>query len=532
MSDTKATGRVSAAVMLSRVLGLLREMVFAGIFGGSRWVDGFYLAFRVPNLLRDLFAEGALSQAFVTVFSKKVKSDGPDAAWPLANQMLSLATVFMSGVTIVGIIFAPWLVDVLTAFSRSGAGARTFDPNEVAFIVTMVRIMYPFILLVSLSALVMGMLNARGVFGMPALASCFFNIGSMLGGLAIGWWLDPSWGPRSLLGFSIGVLIGGLAQLVVQFPALRRVGFRFRPTWNWRGEGVRKILQLMAPAVIAASAVQINVVVNSMFAYGVGEGAVSWLSWAFRLMQLPLGVFGVAVATVTLPALARAATDGISPDFGATLGRGLRLVGFLVLPCTVGLVILAQPIITLLYERGSFDANDRLQTALALQTYAYGLLFYSWIKVLQPAFYAIERRWVPMLASFSSVGVNALFNWFFIFRMQLGHEYLALSTSLVATINFLLLYLVMGRHTRLHTGALFTALAKALVAATIMGAFLWWARSSFLANLSHANTLVRSVYLLPVVGAGSLLYFASCHLLRLPEATEFLVIFRKRLGRG
>jgi putative peptidoglycan lipid II flippase len=531
MSDAKATGRVSAAVMLSRILGLVREMVFAGLFGGSRWVDGFYLAFRVPNLLRDLFAEGALSQAFVTVFSKKVKADGPDAAWPLANQMLTLAAVFMSAITVLGIVLAPWLVDLLTAFSRSGAGPREYDPGEIAFIVTMVRIMYPFILLVSLSALVMGMLNARGVFGMPALASCFFNLGSMLGGVGIGWWLDPAWGPRSLLGFSIGVLIGGLAQLMVQFPALRRVGFRFRPTFNWRGEGVQKILKLMGPAVIAASAVQINVVVNSMFAYGVAEGAVSWLSWAFRLMQLPLGVFGVAVATVTLPALARAATGGIGTDFGATLGRGLRLVGFLVLPCTIGLVILAEPVITLLYERGSFNAYDRTQTAAALQAYAFGLLFYSWIKVLQPAFYAIDRRWVPMLVSFSSVVVNALFNWFFIFRMELGHEYLALSTSLVATINFVLLYLLMGKHTGLETGRLVIALGKTVVAGAAMGGFLWWARGAYLGHLEESNTLVRSMFVLPVVGLGAALYFGLCQLLRLPEAGDFVAIFRKRLGR-
>jgi len=530
MSDAKATGRVSAAVMLSRILGLVREMVFAGIFGGSRWVDGFYLAFRVPNLLRDLFAEGALSQAFVTVFSKKVKADGPDAAWPLANQMLSLAAVFMSAITVLGIILAPWLVDLLTAFSRSGATARDFDPNEVAFIVTMVRIMYPFILLVSISALVMGMLNARGVFGMPALASCFFNIGSLAGGVLIGWFLDPNWGPRSLLGFSIGVLIGGLAQLAVQIPALRRVGFRFRPTFHWRGEGVRKILRLMGPAVIAASAVQVNVVVNSMFAYGVGEGAVSWLSWAFRLMMLPLGVFGVAVATVTLPALARAASDGIGPDFGPTLGRGLRLVGFLVLPCTIGLVILAQPIITLLYERGSFDLNDRVQTALALQGYALGLLFYSWIKVLQPAFYAIDRRWIPMFVSFFSIAVNALANWFFIFRLGRGHEYLALSTSIVATINFLLLYLMMGRHARLQTGQLSKALAKTLLASAAMGAFLWWARGAYLGNLAASNTAIRALYLLPIVGAGAALYFGICHLLRLTEATDFIAIFRRKIG--
>ena len=404
--SAKATWKVSAAVMLSRVLGLGREMMFAALFGGSWLMDCFYLAFRVPNLLRDLFAEGALSQAFVTTFSKKVKSDGSENAWVLANRMMTLAAVFMGVLTLIGIWVAPWIVELLTSFSKSGETARNYNPEEISLMVEMVRVMYPFIALVSLSALVMGMLNARDVFGMPALASCFFNIGSMAGGAALGYWMDPEWGPRSLVGFSWGVVIGGVAQLVCQFPALRAVGYRFVADFKWNDSGVRQILKLMGPAVIAASVTQVNVVVNSMFAYGVGEGAVSWLSYAFRLMQLPIGVFGVAVATVTLPALSRAAINGVGDDFGPTLVKGLKLVTFLVFPSTVGLVVLAEPIISLIYERGQFDAVDRVATAGALQAYGCGLLFYAGLKVLQPAFYAIDKRWLPMIASLMALVVN------------------------------------------------------------------------------------------------------------------------------
>ena len=393
----KATGKVSVAVMASRVLGLVREMLFAGLFGGSKWMDCYYLAFKVPNLLRDLFAEGALSQAFVTTFSKKLKADGDRAAWELANKMVTLAAVFMGFVVLVGVGIAPWIVDLLTALAKSGSAARVYDPEEIGLTVTMVRIMYPFILLVSLAALAMGMLNAKSVFGMPALSSCFFNLGSMLGGLAIGWWLDPAWGKNSLLGFAGGVLIGGLAQLVCQFPALWKVGYRFVADFRWRDSGVRQILRLMGPAVIAASVVQVNVVINAMFAYGVGEGAVSWLSYAFRLMQLPIGVFGVAVATVTLPALSRAAVNGVGDDFRETLAKGIRLVVFLVLPSMVGLVVLADPIVSVLYERGAFDAVDRAQTAAALRAYGYGLLCSASLKVLQPAFYAMDRRWMCLV---------------------------------------------------------------------------------------------------------------------------------------
>lgn len=494
-------------------------------------MDCFYLAYKVPNLLRDLFAEGALSQAFVTTFSKKVKSDGPDAAWILANKVMTLVAIFMSLVSVVGIMVAPWIVELLTALSRSGASGRDYQADEVELIVTMVRVMYPFILLVSLSALVMGMLNARNVFGVPALASCFFNLGSMIGGAAIGYWMDPNWGPQSLVGFSYGVLIGGLAQLVFQFPALRRAGYRFVADFNWNDSGVRKILQLMVPAVIAASVVQINVVVNAMFAYGVEEGAVSWLNYAFRLMQLPIGVFGVAVATVTLPALSRAAINGISEDFRPTLAKGLRLVMFLVLPATVGLVVLAEPIISLLYERGAFDERDRIATAGALRAYGCGLLFYAGLKVLQPAFYAIDRRWLPMIVSFMALGVNIGCNYVFVFVFGWGHESLALTTSIVASLNFAVLYGAMWRFAG-DPGArdLLGGFVRIGFAAALMGALCFAAERLFFADLAGMALWVKLPLLAITVGVAAGLYFMTTRLLRVAEAVEALGMIRKKLG--
>lgn len=527
--SAKATGKVSAAVMASRVLGLLREMMFAGLFGGSRWMDCFYLAFKVPNLLRDLFAEGALSQAFVTTFSKKLKSEGETSAWALANKMMTLAAVFMSLITVLGILAAPWIVDLLTALSRSGNSPRVYNPEEIALTVTMVRIMYPFILLVSLSALVMGMLNARNVFGMPALSSCFFNLGSMIGGAALGWWMDPSWGKDSLIGFAMGVVIGGLAQMTCQFPALRRVGYRFVADFQWRDSGVRQILRLMGPAVIAASVVQVNVVVNAMFAFGVGEGAVSWLSYAFRLMQLPIGVFGVAVATVTLPALSRAAIGGIGPDFKPTLAKGLRLVAFLVLPSTLGLVLLAEPIVSVLYERGAFDAQDRLQTAAALRAYGYGLLCYAWLKVIQPAFYAIEKRWIPMMVSIFSLGINIGCNWFFVFIMRWGHESLALTTSISASINFLILYLAMRKYAGdIGTVDLLKMMMKLAAASALMAAVCLAANYWFFSDLTALSFWLRALGLMGTVGSAALVYFVMTRLLKVEEATDALAMITRR----
>lgn len=530
--SARATWKVGAAVMLSRVLGLGREMMFAALFGGSWLMDCFYLAFRVPNLLRDLFAEGALSQAFVTTFSKKVKSDGPENAWVLANRMMTLAAVFMSFVTLVGIALAPWIVELLTAFSRSGETARDYDATEISLMVEMVRIMYPFIALVSLSALVMGMLNARDVFGMPALASCFFNIGSMAGGAAIGYWMDPNWGPRSLVGFSWGVVIGGVAQLVCQFPALRAVGYRFVADFKWNDSGVKQILKLMGPAVIAASVTQVNVVVNSMFAYGVGEGAVSWLSYAFRLMQLPIGVFGVAVATVTLPALSRAAISGVGEDFGPTLSKGLKLVMFLVFPATVGLVVLAEPIISVVYERGKFDVADRMATAGALQAYGYGLLFYAGLKVLQPAFYAIEKRWFPMIASLIALVVNIACNYVFVFVFKWGHESLALTTSIVASLNFVFLYAAMTRYAGdIGTKGIVVSFFKTGAATAVMAALCLVANRYVFADLGGMGFLMKSVWLGGVVGIAAGAYFAVAKLLRVDEVGEMLSIVKRRAGR-
>ncbi len=530
--SAKATWKVSAAVMASRVLGLIRDMVFAALFGGGWMADCFNLAFRVPNLLRDLFAEGALSQAFVTTFSKRLKSEGDASAWQLANKMMTLTAIFMAGVSLLGILAAPAIVDLLTAFSKTGATARAYNPGQIALMVTMVRIMYPFILVLSLAALVMGMLNAKSVFGMPALASCFFNLGSIIGGVAIGWLMDRQWGEQSLVGFSIGVVIGGIAQLVCQFPALWKTGYRFVADFAWRDSGVAQILKLMGPAVIAASVTQVNVVVNSMFAYGVGEGAVSWLNYAFRLMQLPIGVFGVAVATVTLPALSRAAVGGISADFRPTLAKGLRLVAFLVLPSTIGLALLSGPIISVLFERGRFDAHDRLQTAAALQAYGYGLVFYAWLKVLQPAFYAIDKRWLPMMTSFVALGLNLGFNYLFVFVLKWGHQSLAMTTSIVAGVNFLLLYLAMVKSAGdIGTPALAKTLAKLVVAGGVMGGVCWAADRYVFADPMHFLLPVRAVVLALTIGIAAAVYFAVAKVLRVAEAQEALGMVTRRFRR-
>src|ERR1700734_3776233 len=435
--NTKAAGIIGLAVMCSRLLGLVREQIFAALFGGGMAMDAFTAAFRIPNLLRDLFAEGALSTAFVTTFSKTIARGSDEDAWRLANKVATMAASVLGVLCVVGMVFSPQLVALL---------APGFDPEKAALTAQLTRIMFPFILLVSLAALVMGMLNSKNRFGMPAMASSFFNIGSIVGGVVLGFWIDPRFGPRALIGLAFATLIGGGLQLAVQLPSLARLGYRFRPDIHWRDPGVKAILLLMGPAVIAASTTQVNVLVNSMFASTLGDGAIFWLAIAFCLMQLPLGLFGVALGTVTLPLLSRLVVANQMGTFRAELARALRLMFLLTIPSTIGLMMLADPIMSVLYQHGRFDAYEAAQAAGALRYYAVGLACYAALKVLVNAFYALDRRKTPMVVSFLAIGLNLLFNWIFTFRLGWGHRGLAFSTGCVAICNFLLLYALMQRH--------------------------------------------------------------------------------------
>jgi putative peptidoglycan lipid II flippase len=517
-STAKATGIIGIAVMLSRILGLARDMLMNHLFSGIL-ASCFALAFKIPNLLRDLFAEGALSQAFVTTFSKKLQEEGDKSAWVLANRVLSLAAVSMSVITLIGVIVAPWIVDIILSLAH-----KSYGENERQLIILMTRIMYPFILIISLSALVMGMLNAKKVFGMPALASCFFNLGSIIGGGLIGYWLDPSWGEKSLIGVSIGVLIGGIAQLVVQFPSLWKIGFR--PRWDsmWKDGGVKKILALMLPAIIAASAVQVNVMVNAMFAASTGAESVAALGFAFRLVQLPLGMFGVAVATITLPALARAAVGSIGSEFAPTLTRGINMVTVLVIPSGVGLGLLALPVVRLIFS------NYPELIASTLQCYAYGLLFYSWLKIVQPAFYAMDKRWIPMMVSFLSVALNFFLNWYFVRVLGLGVESLALTTSLIALINFALLYLFLKKLVpSIKTALILDTLWRCAIAALVMGSLCYLANKYLLHDLSSMMLILRWLIVGAVIGAVAVVYFGLCYVLGVREARDCIGMVLRRI---
>jgi putative peptidoglycan lipid II flippase len=521
--NTKAAGIIGLAVMCSRVLGLVREQVCAALFGGGGAMDAFTAAFRIPNLLRDLFAEGALSTAFVTTFSKTIARSGDAAAWRLANKVATLTLVVLGSICVAGMVFSSQLVGLL---------APGFDPQKAALTAQLTRIMFPFIVMVSMAALVMGMLNAKSVFGIPAMASSFFNIGSIVGGVTLGAWIDPDFGPRALIGLAIGTLIGGALQFAVQLPPLSRLGFKYSPDFRWRDPGVNSILRLMGPSVIAASTTQFNVLVNSMFASTLGDGAIFWLAIAFRLMQLPLGLFGVALGTVTLPLLSRLVVAGQMIGFRAELARAMRLMFLLTVPSTIGLMMLAEPIISVLYQHGRFDGIQAAQAGGALRFYAIGLAGYAALKVLVNAFYALDRRKTPMLVSFMAVGLNLLFNWIFTFRLHWGHLGLAFSTGCVATTNFVVLYALMYRQLGgLETRRMAVLLGKAAIAGAALAAVCAASTHWLLSDWATQPFLRKTAALFATMTVGGLVFLGVGAALRIEELDEIIGAVKRRFRR-
>ncbi|MBL8295575.1 MAG: murein biosynthesis integral membrane protein MurJ, partial [Bryobacterales bacterium] len=383
-SVVRSAGIMSAAVMLSRVTGLVREIVMARLFGAGFVFDAFRLGFLLPNLTRDLFAEGALSAAFVPTFTEYLTTKGKAEAARLANLVATAVILFIGLLCVAGAVFAPQLVDVFAPGFRQ-------VPGKFELAVRLTRIMFPFLLLVALAAQAMGILNACNQFAVPALASSFFNIGSVVFGLVLGFWVGPLIGLEAIEGMAWGVVLGGALQLLWQAPSLVKSGFFFRPALDWSHPGLRHIIQLMGPAILGGAAVQINVMVNTNFASFVSDplrgpnGPVSWLGWAFRFFQLPLGLFGVAIANATLPTISRSLAANDHDEFRRTLSRSLAVVFLLTLPSSAGLMILGSDMIAAVYQGGKFDAYDTRQTALALSCYAIGLAGYAAAKVLTPA---------------------------------------------------------------------------------------------------------------------------------------------------
>lgn len=512
-------GVISLAVMASRVLGLVRDQVFAVLFGAGLQYDAFLAAFRIPNLLRDLFAEGALSAAFVTTFTQVQQLKGDQEAFRLSNRVATALMLLLSVICTFGWIFAPSIVYLLAP--------GFFDvPGKADLTIHLTRIMIPFLLLIALAAKAMGILNARDNFGVPAIAPVFFNLGSVLAGLFLGFSVGRFLGLSPIEGMAFGTLVGGFLQFAVQWPSLRRAGFRYRPMLSFTDPGVRQIARLMGPAVIGTAAVQINVFVNTNFASAIVDpatgavlnGPVSWLSYAFRFMQFPIGVFGVAIATAALPPLSRSTTNPDFVEFRQTLAHSLALVFLLCIPSAVGLAVLARPIVALVFEHGRFSSFDTVQTAHALAAYSIGLSGYAAVKVLSPAFYALNDARTPMLISLGSIAVNYAMNSLLV--GPFGHVGLAFSTSTVALVNFLLLAFFMRRRLGRLGGRQLGATVLRVSAASFAMAAAAWVVSESLSLLPLRGLALHLAQVLGAIGLAAMVFYWSCRLLRVEELHE------------
>jgi putative peptidoglycan lipid II flippase len=512
-------GIISLAVMASRVLGLVRDQVFAIFFGAGLYYDAFLTAFRIPNLLRDLFAEGALSAAFVTTFTQILQTKGQKEAIWLSNRIATLMILVITAISLIAWWHAPAIVHILAP--------GFYDvPGKAELTIQLTRIMIPFLLLVALAAQAMGILNARGRFGIPALASAFFNVGSIVGGLLLGFVVGPAIGLSAIEGMAYGTLIGGFLQFAVQWPSLIHTGFSYRPMISISDPGVRQIFSLMGPAIIGTAAVQVNVFVNTNFASSiidpatgaVANGPVSWLSYAFRFMQFPIGVFGVAIATAALPPLSRSSAQTDHDEFRQTLAHSLALVFLLCVPSAVGLAVLGRPIIALIFEHGQFTAFDTIQTSDALAAYAIGLAGYAAVKVLSPAFYALGDARTPMVISLGSIAVNYVMNSLLV--APFGHVGLAFSTSTVALVNFLLLALLIRRRIGGLEGSRLGMTLLKICAAAIPMAAVAWGVNEFCASLSMAGIALKLVRVSASITVAAFVFYLACRLLRIEELDE------------
>jgi len=510
--------------MTSRLLGVVREQVIAAYFGAGAATDAYNVAFRLPGLLRDLFAEGAMSAAFVPTFTTKLTTSGKEPAWRLANHVINALIVVTGVLVILGIVFAEPLILAFTDEKYTSSAA------QLALTVQLARIMLPTLTLIALAAALMGMLNSLHHYFVPALSPAMFNVLTIICAFAFVP-LMPAFGLQPIVAIAIGTLLGGVAQLALQWPTLHREGFRYHVDIDWRDEGLQRMLTLMGPGAIGMAATQVNVFVNTLLATGTQEGAVSWLSYAFRLMYLPIGLFGVSIATATLPTVSRQST---SKDLGAvreTVTNGLSLMLMLNVPATIGLVVLAETIVRLLFERGQFEPGDTVATAAALQFYTIGLVGYSVVRIVSPTFYALGRNRVPVIVSMIAVLVNASLNYVLV-HTSLGYRGLALGTSIAALFNACtLLYLLRAHLQGLNEMRLLGSIARIGVAAIAMGAAAFWSHEWLVARLPSHTFLNQAIRLGLSIGSSLIVLAAAAWLLRIREFREAVAIVARRLRR-
>jgi putative peptidoglycan lipid II flippase len=518
----RSAGVFGLATITSRILGLARDQVIAYYFGAGDANDAFRVASRLPNLVRDLFAEGAMSAAFVPTFTRQLTLQGRERSWRLASSVINALLIVTGVIVVLGIIFAGPLVRLFAAeFSEV--------PGKIELTIYLTRIVFPFLTLVAVAAVLMGMLNSLGHFFIPALSPAMFNVAVIVMSLAF-IPFSSSLGVEPITIVAIATLVGGIGQLAIQWPPLSKEGFRYRFVLDLKDEGLHRVLLLMGPGTIGMAATQINVFVNTVLATGEGTGAVSWLDFAFRLMYLPIGLFGVSIATAATPAISRMVAEQDFARIRTTLANALGLMLFLNLPATIGLIVLARPIVAVIFQRGNFTAADTIATAAALQLYAIGLIGYSIVRIISPTFYAVGRSRIPVMVSAGSVLVNIILNVTLV--KSLGYRGLALGTSITAIINASAQLFLLRREIHgLEGRRIATSFVKVIVASAAMGAVTWGVHTVTLTILPGAAFSPQMIRLLITIAVSLGALAAVAQLLRIQEFAEARDLVLGRLKR-
>jgi len=514
----KAAGILGSATILSRITGMVRDMVTSRLFGAGMASDAFFAAFQIPNLLRRFFAEGALTAAFVPTFSETLVQEGEERARELANLCFTLLTMVIGLVTALGIIFSPLIVQLM--FPGFGA-----TPGKFELTVLLNRVMFPYLFFISLVALCMGILNTLRHFFTPAISTVFLNVAMIVCAL----FLRPFY-QYPITALAVGVLVGGLIQLALQLPVLWRMGYPIRPRFGFNHPKLKKIALLMLPATLGVGVYYLNITVGNILASLLPQGSVSYLYYAQRLFEFPQGVFTVSVAQAVLPTMSRQAAEGDLAAMKDTLNYGVRLTLFVTIPSLVGLMVCAEPLMTLLFMGGQFDYSMALQSAKALICYSFGLSCVALVRVLAPAFYALQDTKTPVVTAFIAFLLNLVFSLWLM--GPLLHGGLALASSLSALVNMSLLFWLLRRKTGLLGGRrmLRTALS-ALVGALLAGTAAWWATGLVDWSLDGQKLVKAGGLALAVLFAVGC-YSVVMYLLRSEEMLEFGAILKRKLGRG
>ena len=513
----KSSSAMGLATITSRLLGMVREMVYAPFLGTSWVASAFFLAFQIPNLFRRLLGEGALTAAFIPIFKAKEKQEGDKEMWRAANAVISglvIASSVVIGLTLIGITLALRLGSL---------------QDKTRLMLELLRVMFPYMLLVCLAAVFMGMLNARGHFFIPAMGATMLNIVMIASVL----FLAPNLGETlhtQIFGLAIGVLIAGVAQASFQLPTLRREGFRYEWVSPWKDETVRQVVQKMVPATLGVAAFQINVLLTQGFAFWYGEQIVASFNYAVRLMELPQGVFGISLATYLLPTLSGLASEKKFSEYRATLLQGLSYLTFVNLIASALLLVLAEPIVRLLFERGQFDGDATRRVSLTLASMAPGLLAFSMVNILARAFYALGDIQTPMRISVVCLGLNAIFSFWLIGTFEAAG--LGVANTMSAVFNvWLLFYALRRKMSRLNLTSLRQSVFFMIGAAALCGETAWLLSRGWEKWLGHEDLATKlGAVFIPAAGAG-LVYFAATLWLKIEPALEVVNLIRQRLRK-